>query len=116
MASVWPIRACAYCKRDFRKPPMYATCGHPICIKEHRRASKRERRLARNAPHTTIPSWVPPDPESRDDRVRNAVWALLKDRDVLSFRDVHNASVQVKITPAEVLAIWNDMKKERAHA
>lgn len=107
----WPERRCGYCGNQFKKPPKYATCGHPRCTKMHRHQGSR--------PATTgLPTWTPPDIYAADNAAREKVWEYLSkvDSDVLDFRLVEVIAVRTKLKPAEVIEIWKSVKKERAHA
>ena len=108
----WPIRSCFYCGNEFRKPPTYATCGHPRCVKMHR-ASKKGVSIKK-----AFPSWKPPDIHAADNATREKVWAYLSkvDSDVLDFRLVEHISIRTNLKPAEVLEILKSVKKEKAHA
>jgi hypothetical protein len=102
------MRDCEYCGERFRKPPKYATCGHPICVRKHRNFKRTVQKYV----------WKPPEIYSSDKKTRDKVWKYLSgvQADSLSPGLVMKVAVQAKLKPVEVIEIWKSMKKEKESA
>lgn len=106
----WPIRWCKHCGNNFRKPPTYATCGHPKCVKLQR--------YRKRGKSNVLESWTPPDIYARDTKSREKVWRYLNKIEVkhLPYEVVESISIKTNLKPAEVLEIWKSVKKEKSSA
>lgn len=113
----WNERQCSYCGNSFWKSPMYATCGHPRCVKVHRKSQKKLEIGTRDQTTTgRYGTWEPPDIYAPDVYSRSQVWNLLRDTKVLTPKIVQLVAAKVKITPGEVFGIWNSIRKENLDA
>jgi len=112
--SGWPVRDCPVCNKTFRKAPTYATCGHPICVKENRNGKKKVARERREG----LPTWEPPNNMAPDEKVRAQVRRNL-DRiridelpDRVVSRAIQIVAMKSGVTIAEAYEIWKSTRKE----